>query len=89
MNIVICGAGEVGRHSAEVLARNGHSITIIDQSPARLAEIDDAMDAVNKRFGGRTLYYADAMEAQKSSEAAPMRIAFNHIPDLELERDQP
>ena len=46
------------------------------------------MDAVNKRFGGRTLYYADAMEAQRSREAAPMRIAFNHIPELELERDQ-
>lgn len=44
MNIVICGAGEVGRHSAEVLARNGHSITIIDQSPGRLSEIDDVMD---------------------------------------------
>ena len=44
MNILICGAGEVGRHSAEVLAASGHSITILDQSPARLAEIDEAMD---------------------------------------------
>jgi trk system potassium uptake protein TrkA len=44
MNILICGAGEVGRHSAEVLAASGHSITILDQSPSRLAEIDEAMD---------------------------------------------
>ncbi|MEM6258889.1 MAG: Trk system potassium transporter TrkA [Planctomycetota bacterium] len=44
MNILICGAGEVGRHSAEVLAGSGHSITILDQSPTRLAEIDEAMD---------------------------------------------
>ncbi len=44
MNILICGAGEVGRHSAEVLAEAGHSITMIDQSPIRLAEIDEAMD---------------------------------------------
>ncbi len=44
MNILICGAGEVGRHSAEVLAASGHSITIIDQSPSRLVEIDEAMD---------------------------------------------
>lgn len=44
MNILICGAGEVGRHSAEVLAASGHSITIIDQSSSRLSEIDDAMD---------------------------------------------
>ena len=40
MNILICGAGEVGRHSAEVLAASGHSITIIDRSSSRLAEID-------------------------------------------------
>ena len=51
-------------------------------------KLQHAMDAVIKRFGGRTLYYADAMEAQRSREAAPMRIAFNHIPELELERDQ-
>jgi trk system potassium uptake protein TrkA len=44
MNILICGAGEVGRHSAEVLAESGHSITILDQSPSRLAEIDEVMD---------------------------------------------
>jgi hypothetical protein len=45
------------------------------------------MDAINQRYGGRTLYYADAMEAQRCSDAAPLRIAFNHIPDLELEGD--
>jgi len=44
MNILICGAGEVGRHSAEVLAASGHSITILDQSASRLAEIDEMMD---------------------------------------------
>lgn len=44
MNIVICGAGEVGRHTAEVLAPAGHSITIIDQSAAKLAEVDELMD---------------------------------------------
>jgi hypothetical protein len=27
------------------------------------------------------------MIAQKTAEAAPMRIAFNHIPDLSIERD--
>jgi DNA polymerase-4 len=57
-----------------------------DNQPRRM-QLQRAMDSVNKRFGGRSLYYADAMEAQRSREAAPMRIAFNHIPDLELERD--
>lgn len=44
MNIVICGAGEVGRHSAEVLAPAGHNITLIDLDPAKLAECDQLID---------------------------------------------
>jgi len=34
---------------------------------------------------GRSLYFADAHHAQRCSEAAPLRISFSHIPDLELE----
>jgi len=70
----------------EPLGCHTPSLFAEDNQPRRM-ELQHAMDAVNKQFGGRTLYYADAMEAQRSSEAAPMRIAFNHIPDLELERD--
>jgi trk system potassium uptake protein TrkA len=44
MNIVICGAGEVGRHSAEVLAPAGHNITLIDLDASKLAQLDDAID---------------------------------------------
>lgn len=44
MNIVICGAGEVGRHSAEVLAAQGHNITIIDLEPETLSDLDDVLD---------------------------------------------
>jgi DNA polymerase-4 len=55
-----------------------------DNNPRRM-QLQHAMDAINKKHGGRSLYYADADEAQRSKEAAPMRIAFTHIPDLELE----
>ncbi len=44
MNVIICGAGEVGTHAAEVLAAAGHSITVIDQMADRLATIDESMD---------------------------------------------
>ena len=47
MNIVICGAGEVGRHCAEVLAAQGHNITVIDQQAEKLAELDDILDVRN------------------------------------------
>lgn len=77
VSVTLSRLEHIGCHTPSLFAE--------DNQPRRM-ELQHAMDAVNKRFGGRTIYYADAMEAQKSSEAAPMRIAFNHIPDLELER---
>jgi DNA polymerase-4 len=55
-----------------------------DAGPRRM-QLQYAMDQINKAHGGRSLYYADAHQAQRCSEAAPMRIAFTHIPDLKLE----
>jgi DNA polymerase IV len=43
---------------------------------------NQAMDALNRQFGKNTVYYASAHGALSS---APMRIAFNRIPDLETE----
>jgi len=44
MDIIICGAGEVGSHVADVLSTAGHSITVIDRNPERLRDLSDAMD---------------------------------------------
>jgi trk system potassium uptake protein TrkA len=44
MNIIICGAGEVGSHAAEVLAAAGHNTTVIDLDAARLDIVGDQMD---------------------------------------------
>ncbi len=44
MNIIICGAGEVGTHAAEVLSGRGHRITIIDNDDARLRAIGESLD---------------------------------------------
>jgi trk system potassium uptake protein TrkA len=44
MNILICGAGDVGSHTAESLADDDHSITVIDLSPSKLEAIEDTMD---------------------------------------------
>jgi DNA polymerase-4 len=65
---------------------NSHTPSLFpeDNHPRRM-QLQQAMDAVNQQHGGRSLYYADAHQAQRCSEAAPMRIAFSHIPDLELE----
>ena len=44
MNIIICGAGEVGTHAAEVLSNRGHRITVVDSNEQRLRGIADSLD---------------------------------------------
>jgi len=67
---------------------NNHTPSLFpDENQTRRTRLQHAMDAINKAHGSRAIYFANAMDAQRCPEAAPMRIAFTHIPDLELERD--
>lgn len=47
-------------------------------------QLNAALDELNLRYGKNTLYFGGAMTALAS---APMRIAFNHVPDLTVEAD--
>lgn len=47
-------------------------------------KLNAAIDAINLRYGKNALYFGGAHQALA---AAPMRIAFQHIPDLEVEAD--
>ena len=44
MNIIICGAGKVGFSISKQLSSQGHSVTVIDQSPED-KKINDTQDA--------------------------------------------
>jgi len=44
MDIIIYGAGVVGRHVAEVLSGAGHNLTVLDLNPDRLAELQEVLD---------------------------------------------
>ncbi len=50
----------------------------------QLVSLSRAMDCLNHRFGAHTVYFAGMHEAQN---AAPMRIAFTHVPDPQLDRE--
>jgi DNA polymerase IV len=52
--------------------------------PAR-QPLNDALDALNKKYGKNTLYVGSA---HMGKDSAPMRIAFTHIPDLETDEDE-
>lgn len=49
-------------------------------------KLDAAGDKLNMRYGKNTVYFGGAHNALNN---APMRIAFNHIPDLHVESDHP
>ncbi len=51
---------------------------------ANQASLNKALDQLNLKYGKNTVYLGGAHEALKD---APMRIAFNHIPDLVVEND--
>lgn len=45
MNIIICGAGQVGYSISNQLSQQGHSITVIDKTSADIQKINDNLDA--------------------------------------------
>ncbi|MGB7815838.1 MAG: DNA polymerase [Methylotenera sp.] len=47
-------------------------------------KLNKALDILNLKYGKNTVYFAGAHDALKD---APMRIAFNHVPDLVVEED--
>jgi DNA polymerase IV len=53
------------------------------KAPRDRSKLMAALDGLNKAQGKNTVYFASAHQAL---DAAPMRIAFNRIPDLETER---
>ena len=44
MDIVIVGAGEVGRHLADILSREGHRVGVIEADPDMARRLQEAMD---------------------------------------------
>ncbi len=66
MNIVIVGMGEVGKHIARVLVREGHDVVIIDKNPAALSSAEESLDAMvlqGHGAGARTLRQARVSDA--------------------------
>lgn len=48
------------------------------------AGLNTVLDRINQRYGPNTLYFGGA---HKGRGAAPMRIAFSHVPELQVESD--
>lgn len=54
--------------------------------PEPSSRLNGILDKLNMRYGKNTVYFGGAHNALSH---APMRIAFNHIPDIDIENDTP
>jgi len=61
-----------------------HTDSLFATAPGRRATLMRAVDKLNRLYGNGAIYWATAHEARA---AAPMRIAFNRIPSLDLEKE--
>lgn len=75
------GVAFSGLKTADEVARDLFQIEPLENEK----KLNKAMDTLNLKYGKNTIYFAGAHAALKD---APMRIAFNHIPDLVVEGDE-
>jgi DNA polymerase-4 len=74
------GVSFSGLVTADEVARDLFQIQPLENEK----KLNKAIDNLNLKFGKNTIYFGGAHDALKD---APMRIAFNHIPDLVVEGD--
>ena len=74
---------KVGVVLGELVERRQATRDLFDPED-RHQPLNDVLDRINQRYGPNTLYFGGA---HKGRGAAPMRIAFSHVPELQLESD--
>lgn len=73
--VTLCGLEEKGGMAGELMAgqRRNH-------------DISRTLDAINRRYGNNSVYFA-SMQKAVALDAAPMRIPFQHVPATAHEQD--
>lgn len=80
MNILICGAGEVGQYAAEVFSSRDNNITIIDLDEHKLEQLNDRLDVRSMEGNGAQ---ADVL-LEAGCANADLFIAATNIDELNL-----
>ncbi len=91
VGVVLHGLVPFSQHTPDLFDAPGlkgddsrHGRSDAEHAPLReRANLLSALDGINRRYGKNALYFATAHGAL---DHAPMRIAFNRIPDIETER---
>ena len=81
VNVTMHGLVLAGQHTPDLFDFPAAPEALVP-APRDRTKLDTAMDKLNKTYGKNTLYFA---ASHKAKDTAPMRIAFNRIPDVETE----
>lgn len=66
MRILIIGAGEVGFHLAHQLSEENHDVVVVENDPARVGAIENAMDALVLTGNGASLSMLEKAHIQRT-----------------------
>lgn len=55
MNIILVGAGEIGRHLATVLSQNSHTVSVIEKDAGLASDLEQSIDAKVIRGNGSSV----------------------------------
>ncbi len=62
MNIVVVGAGSIGKHIAELLSRKGHRVVLVDNSLQTLNEVSQSLDVAIRHGSGTDWQLLEALQ---------------------------
>ena len=66
MRVFIVGAGEVGFNTAQMLSKEGHEVTMVEQSEDRVSRVGEQLDALVLQGNGASPKMLKEIEAHKS-----------------------
>jgi len=80
MKVIIVGAGEVGYNIADVLSKEGHDVTMIDQNESKLQEVAEKIDVLTVHGSGSS----PQILRKAGLDAADMIIAVTNSDDTNM-----
>ena len=82
VGVVLSRLCEKTNHTPSLFETVAETMASFDNEKQK--RLDQTIDKLRARYGRKVVYFGGI---QESRDAAPMRISFNHIPDLGVERD--
>ena len=82
VGVVLSRLCEKTNHTPSLFETVAETMASFDNEKQK--RLDETIDKLRARYGRKVVYFGGI---QESRESAPMRISFNHVPNVEVERD--